>query len=190
MRGSGAAGVGAPQGSGASSLGGWGVLCSGPGAGCAVEGPAGAAAWSSWGAGGSSFRKRVPWGWRVCDAGAGRGVTGSCPGPRAPPGTPIVQRGPGPLGAVCHTRARASPEEEGSARGRGGGGGLRGRRGQTRAGGGQSRPQVQHDPKPPPALNEEGRFGRVRGQRWLENELRSPWPWGFRGGAPFSPGRQ
>lgn len=53
----------------------------------------------------------------MCDAGAGREVTGSCPGPRAPPGTPIVQRGPGPLGAVCHTRARASPEEEGSARG-------------------------------------------------------------------------
>lgn len=34
--------------------------------------------------------------------------------------------------------------------------------------------------------------GAVRegeGQHWLENELRSPWPWGVRGGAPSSPRR-
>lgn len=140
---SGAAEGGSPRGAGLPAWAwGWGW------GGCCLE---------FLGAEGSSFIKGVPWGWRVRDAGAGRGVTGSCPGPRSPPGTPTVQRGPGPLAAVCHTRARASAEEEGGALGASGP-----PRSDWQARG-QGRPQVQHEPKPLPALTEEGGFGRVRG---------------------------
>lgn len=84
-----------------------------------------------------------------------KGVPGSCVGPALPQGRPQCSGDPGPWD-LCHTRARASPEEEGSARVRGA---LRGRHGQTRAGRGQSRPEVQHEPKPLPALTEEGGSG-------------------------------